>query len=510
MTRLLPVRNAVAAAVAGAALAGCTVGPDFRPPEAPRTDNYTSTALPAQTAAAEGNGGAAQRFAIGREIPGQWWALFHSAALDRLISQAIADSPTLATIQATLRQAQENLRARTGTEYSPSLDANFSAVRQKISGVAFGQPDLANSTFSLFNASVKVSYALDIFGGGRRELEALRSQVDYQRYQLEGAYLALTANIVTTAVKEASLRAQIRATQNILANQEQQLEVVERQFQLGGVARTDVLAQRTRLAQTRATLPPLEKALAQTRHLLAVLAGRFPSDAGLPEFDLDGLQLPQELPVSLPSALVRQRPDIRAAEELMHAAGAQVGVATANLYPQITISGSLGSESGRITDLFGSGTSIWGLGAGLLQPLSHGGELTAKRRAAIAAYDQSAAQYRSTVLQALQNVADVLRALDDDARTLKAQADAETSARDTFDLTRQQFQLGAVNYLSLLDAERQYQQAQISLVQAQAARFADTAALFQALGGGWWNRSAEGGAAPHPPFARPRIENEEK
>jgi NodT family efflux transporter outer membrane factor (OMF) lipoprotein len=279
-----------------------------------------------------------------------------------------------------------------------------------------------------------------------------------------------------------------------VAAQEKQLALVEQQFQFGGVARTDVLAQRTQLAQTRATLAPLEKQLSQNRHLLAVLAGRFPGDAAaLPEFGLDELKLPRELPMSLPSELVRQRPDIRASEELLHAASAQVGVATANLYPQITLTGSYGSQATRPENMFHPGTAVWSLAAGAMQPIFRGGELTAKRRAALAAYDQAAEQYRGTVLQAFQNVADVLRALDDDARTLKAQADAEEAARDTLDLARQQFQLGAVSYLSLLNAERQYQQTRISLVQAQSARFADTAALFQALGGGWWNREQESG-----------------
>jgi NodT family efflux transporter outer membrane factor (OMF) lipoprotein len=233
----------------------------------------------------------------------------------------------------------------------------------------------------------------------------------------------------------------------------------------------------------------MEKQLAQTRHQLAVLVGRLPSEADLPEFDLDDFQLPEELPVSLPSLLVRQRPDIRAAEEVIHAASAQVGVATANLYPQITLTASFGLEASTLGDLFSSGAAIWSLGGGLLQPIFHGGELTAKRRAAIAVYDQAAEQYRDTVLQAFQNVADVLRALAGDASTLKAQAEAEAVARDALDLTQKQFQLGAVSYLSLLNAERQYQQALLALVQAQAARFADTAALYQALGGGWWNHS---------------------
>jgi NodT family efflux transporter outer membrane factor (OMF) lipoprotein len=315
--------------------------------------------------------------------------------------------------------------------------------------------------------------------------------VDYQRFQLEGAYLTLASNIVTAAVKEASLRAQLKATREIITLQERQLNLVERQFQLGGASRADTLAQQAQLAQSRAGLPPLEKDLAQTRNLLAVYTGKLPSEASLPVFDLEKLNLPGELPLSIPSTLVRHRPDIRASEELLHAAGAQVGVATANLYPQITLNGNVGSQTTSLQDLFGPGTLIWSLGAGLTQPLFHGGELTAKRRAAIAALDQAGAQYRETVLQAFQNVADVLQALESDAAALKAQSEAERSARDSLELTQRQFSLGAVNYLLLLNAERQHQQALLSLVQAQAARFADSAALFQALGGGWWNRKME-------------------
>jgi NodT family efflux transporter outer membrane factor (OMF) lipoprotein len=300
-------------------------------------------------------------------------------------------------------------------------------------------------------------------------------------------------------VKDASLRAQIEAMKDIIEAQEKQLNIVEEQFHLGGASRSDVLAQRAQLAQTQALLPPLEKQLAQARHQLAVLAGKLPSEAALPEFDLDDFQLPEELPVSLPSLLVRQRPDIRAAEETLHAASAQVGVSTANLYPQITLTGSFGLQAGTVGDLFNSGAAIWSFGAGLLQPIFHGGELTAKRRAAIAVYDQAAAQYRDTVLQAFQSVADVLRALAGDASTLKAQAEAAAAARDTLDLTDKQFQLGAVSYLSLLNAERQYEQARLALVQAQAARFADTAALYQALGGGWWNRGPQAEAAATKP-----------
>jgi len=483
---------AAVAAIIVMALGGCAVGPDFHAPKALDTNTYTAAPLSRETASAPGVGGAAQSFTSGQDIPFQWWTLFHSSSLDQVIHQALANNLTLVSAEATLRQSQELLRATTGSALFPRVDANASVTREKISGALFGESNVNIPPFTLYNASVNVSYTFDIAGGARRELEALRAQVDFQRFQLEGASLTLTANIVTTAVGEASVRGQIQALQEIIAAQQKQLDLVERQYELGGASYADVLAQRAQLAQTKATLPPLEKNLAQMRHLLAVLAGNLPSEAAtLPQFSLESLMLPQELPVSLPSSLVRQRPDIRASEELLHAASAQIGVATANLYPQITLSGSAGYTAIKLTELFYPGAAVWSLGAGLLQPLFHGGELTAKRRAAIAAYDQAAAQYRLTVLQAFQNVADVLWALDLDAIALKAQAEAEAAAKDTLELTQKQFQFGAISYLSLLNAVRQYQQARIGLVQAQALRFADTAALFQSLGGGWWNRTSQ-------------------
>ncbi len=483
------------AVLAAALLAGCAAGPDFRRPAAPEVTSYTEGALPRETAAAPVAGGSPQRFVPAQRIPAQWWALFRSEPLDRMIRQAIADSPTLAAARAALREAEENRRAQFGA-LLPRVDGGASVVREKISGATFGQQGLDVSAFTLYNASVSVSYALDLFGGTRRELEALQAQVDYQRFQLEGAWLALTANLVTTAVREAALRAQIAATREIVAAEEEQLELVDRRFRLGGGSRPDVLAQQAQLAQTRAALPDLEKQVAQARHRLAVLAGRFPGEgAAIPEFELDHLELPGELPVSLPSALARQRPDIRAAEELLHAASARIGVATANLYPQLTLTGGLGTETSRVRDLFAPGTSVWTLGAGLLQPIFRGGELAAKRRSAIAAYDAALAQYRETVLEAFGGVADVLRALESDARALRAQADAEAAARASLDLAREQFRLGGASYLALLNAERQYQQARIALIQARATRFADTAALFQALGGGWWDGQPEAGGA---------------
>jgi NodT family efflux transporter outer membrane factor (OMF) lipoprotein len=440
---------------------------------------YTETPLPSATSSTPGSAGTAQKFLFGQDIPEQWWTLFHCRSLDELIRQALLESPTITAAQARLREASENLRASSGTVNMPSIDGSLAASRTKAAGTTG-----ATSTYTLYKASVDVSYNLDLFQGGQRELEALQAQVDYQRLQLEGAYLALTANIVTTAVTEASLHAQIEAMREIISRQEKQLELTEKQFQLGSISQADVLAQRTQLAQTRTTLPPLEKALAQTRHLLAIYSGKLPGEASLPTFSLKEMTLPQDLPVSLPSSLVRQRPDIRASEELLHAASAQVGVATANLYPQISLSGSFGSSATHLEDLFS--TSVWSIGGGLLQPLFHGGALTAKRRAAIAAYDQAMANYRNTVLLSFQDVANTLKALEMDAETLKARVDAEAAARDSLGLSQTQFQYGAVSYLTLLNAETQHQQAKINLIQAQATRFADTAALFQALGGGWW------------------------
>jgi NodT family efflux transporter outer membrane factor (OMF) lipoprotein len=482
---MMTFTRSLVAALAAIVMAGCTVGPNFHPPAPPTTESYTASPLPAQTAGAPTRGGEPQSFAFARELPSQWWALFQSPALDGLIKQGLADSPSLAAAQAALRVARENLNAAGGSLLYPGVDANLQATRQKISGQSFGG---SGTEFTLYNASVRVSYTLDLFGSTRRQLEALGAQVDYQHFQYEAAYLSLTANIVTTAIQEAALRAQISTTREILDANQKLLDLVQRQFELGAVPKTSVLFQKSQLAITKTALPPLEKQLAFTRHALSVLAGQLPGKGQLPAFNLDSLHLPEELPVSLPSSLVRQRPDIRAAESLLHQASAEVGVATANLYPQITLSGGYGFEAGDIGSLFNGQSAVWNLGAGLLQPLFHGGELTARRRAAVDAYDQSAAQYRQTVLQAFQNVADVLRALDTDAQALQAQLEAQTAAKATLDLTRRKFELGAVNYIVLLIAQRDYDQAHLNLVSARAQRYADTAALFQALGGGWWNR----------------------
>lgn len=470
------------------------VGPDFHAPAPPTTKSYTKTALPKTTTtiAAAGNAGKAQYFINGQDIPAEWWALYHSPALDQLIKTGLANSPNYAAAKAALTQAHENLNAQVGSLLFPSVNGQVSGQRQKLAGASFGG-GVPSSLFNLYNASVVVSYTFDIFGGSRRQIEAARAQEDYAYQQLNAVYLALTANIVTTAISVASFEAQIAATQQIIQAEADQVNISNQQLKLGGIAETDVLAQETQLEQTRALLPPLEKHLTESQNALAVLVGSLPSESQLPTIKLDKLNLPTQIPVSLPSTLTRQRPDIQAAEAQLHQASAEVGVATANLFPQITLSSSnYGWSSATPGSLFRSSTNAWSIGGQLLQPIFQGGALQAQKRAAVAAYEQSLAQYRQTVLQAFQNVADSLRALETDARELKAQKNAEIAALGTLKLTREQYRLGGTNYLSVLIAEQHYQQALISRIQAQAARYADTAALFQALGGGWWHRQ-EGG-----------------
>ena len=472
-------------------LSACAVGPEFRSPEAPAQpagSQYVPGPALTQTVQSPGAGGAAQNLQLGRDIPARWWSVFRSPALDQLIRQGLQNSPTLAAAQAALRQAQENTNALSGSLQSPAVTGQLGASRQRASAASTGIP--GGNLSSLYNASVNVSYTVDLFGANRRALEGQQALLEFQQYQLEAAWLALTANLVTTAIREASLRAQLQATLELLEAQQKQLSVIEAQLAAGAISRSPVLAQRNTVAQTRAGIAPLEKSLALTRHQLSVYAGELPAQPGLPEFTLDALELPQELPLTLPSELVRQRPDIRASEAQLHQASAQVGVATANLYPQNNLSGSFGSAATRPGNLFGAGSGFWSLGAGLVEPILNGGALDARRRAAQAAYEQAAAQYRGTVLGAFQNVADSLRALELDASALKSQAEVEALAREALELATRQYQLGALSYLALLDAQRSYQQARISLVSARAARYADTAALFQSLGGGWWNRAA--------------------
>ncbi len=472
---------------------GCALGPDFRRPTLPAIDGYTPQPLTATSSAADLASGERQRFAMGTDIPQQWWALFKSPELNALVEKSLKANPTIDAAKAALRQARENVYAQQGYYY-PSVQAGASVSRAKDPGTIAPVLSSGEEPYNLRTAQVSVGFTPDVFGGNRRQVESLNAQADFQRFQLEATYLALTSNVVAAAIQEASLRSQISATLDIIKVETVMVDQLRRQFDLGYVAGLDVAVQEAALAQVQQTLPLLQKQLAQTRDLLAALAGTFPNQELDEKFELEALSLPQELPVSLPSRLVEQRPDVRAAEEQMHAASAQVGVAVAAMLPNITLSANLGSTATIINKLFTPGTGFWGLAADITQPVFEGGTLLHRKRAAEAGLDQAEAQYRSTVIAAFQNVADTLHALQSDADALKAAEAFEQATRRSLDLARRQFELGYVNYLSFLSAEQTYQQAVINTVQAQANRYADTAALFMALGGGWWNRSDKPGA----------------
>jgi NodT family efflux transporter outer membrane factor (OMF) lipoprotein len=482
--------TACAASATAALLVGCAVGPNYKPPEAPRTAGFAPAGqLTPQTGTAPLPGGEAQRFVDGMDIPGQWWTLFQSTQLNSLIETALANSPTLQAAQAALRQANETVAAQRGSYY-PSVSGTVGAQRQKASGAAFGIPGFPASYFyNLDSAAVNVSYTLDVFGGVRRQVEALQAQADYEKFELEASYLTLTANIVTAAVTEASLRAQIAATENIAKSQQRQLDITQARVNAGAASRTDVLLQQATLQGTLAGLPPLRSQLAQERNLLATYVGSLPADYTGAELNLDALKLPVDLPVSLPSKFVEQRPDVRAYSALLHQATAQVGIATANMLPQITITGSYGQDAASFSNLFSAGSNVWSLIGSLTQPIFKGGQLLHQRRAAVAGAQEAAANYKATVLTAFQNVSDTLYALHADADALAAQTIAERSAADSLTLVQAQYKSGGASYVQVLTSEQTYQTAAVALVKARAQRYEDTAALFQALGGGWWNRT---------------------
>lgn len=466
---------------------GCAVGPNFKKPLAPQVNGYTSSSLSTTSSSAHVIGGEAQHFVPGQDIPGEWWKLFHSKSLNDLIERSLQANPSLKAAQAALAVARENVLAQKGIYY-PSLSGSFSATRQKTAKVISPTPNSGELQFNLYTPQVSVSYMPDVFGLNRRTIESLKAQEKQARFALDATHITLSANVVAAAVQEASLRGQIDATRELIAINTKMLQILRNQFAKGSANRLDVAAQESQLAQVTATLPPLFKQLAQQRDLLAVFSGSFPSQCPSEEFELSSLQLPQELPLSLPSQLVEQRPDVLQAEENLHAASAQIGIAVANRLPNLTLNADAGSMVLTASQMFAGGNGIWALAGSVTQPVFQGGTLLHKERAARKAYIQAEEQYRSTVLSAFQNVADTLTALEQDANAINAAAAAKDAASNTLDLTRRQWQSGYINYLAVLNAEQTYQQAVISLVQAQANRYADTAALFQALGGGWWNR----------------------
>lgn len=470
-------------------LSACAVGPDFKQPDAPQVSGFTEKPVPEKLASVPNvPGGSPQEFAKEADIPAQWWALYQSPELDALIKKALTQNPNLGAADAALRAAQENVNAQIGGQYFPAIGLGANGGRQQTPNAAFGLPGNGDSIYNLYNASVNVTYKLDVFGGARRTVESARAQAEYQQFQLEGAYLSLTSNLVTSAIREAAIRAQLQATAEILKAQQNLADVTEKQLQIGTVSKVDVTSQKALVANTQVDLINYEKNLSIIRNQLAVYTGEFPSNANIAGFNLSNLTLPEKLPLSLPSNLVRQRPDVRAAEALLKSTNALVGVATANLLPQVNLTGAIGSEALTTGALFGPGAALWSVAGGVFQPLFQGGQLLAQRRGAMANYEQAVYQYQATVLNAFQEVADALRALDTGARALQSASDAERYAYETLDLVQQQYKLGTQSYLAVLYYQSQYQQAKIKSIQAQATRFSDTAALFAALGGGWWNR----------------------
>jgi NodT family efflux transporter outer membrane factor (OMF) lipoprotein len=473
------------------ALAGCAVGPNFHRPAPPRAPDYGTAPSSGATVASAGTGGAAQTFVAGEDIPAEWWKLFQSQKLSALVAQSLEGNPSLEAARAALRRASELYKAqRTG--FLPAVQGSFEAQRARNAVDTLANPTnlpQANPYYNLYTAQLSLSYSPDVFGGLRRSLEAARAGVAATRFELIATYVTLSSNVVVIAVQEGSLRAQIAATTRLLEIERQLTATVRQQHDLGTASQLDLLLQQAAEAQTAAELPPLEKQLGQTRDALTALLGRLPSAEPPETFALEDLSLPTDLPVSLPSKLIEQRPDVRQAEENLHAASAQAGVALADMLPQFTVSADTGSAALAIHKLFTPYTGFWDIGASLTQTLFDAGALIYRKRAADAALDQAGAEYRAAVILACQNVADTLWALKSDADGLNAAADADEAARAAFELARQQRQLGTISLVALLKAEQTYQQAEVARVQARALRYADTAALFQALGGGWWNSS---------------------
>jgi NodT family efflux transporter outer membrane factor (OMF) lipoprotein len=490
-------------------LGACAVGPDYHRPVTATGDGYAPTAMPDSTVSAPGPEGDAQRFVMGRDIPFAWWRSFQSPQLDKLVDQALQANPTIPAAQAALRQALEYVYAQQGYFY-PTVGADFNAERQKLDGnnggnspgvqgngatIATGSnpkgPNYNSPVvYNFYTAQLVLGYTPDVFGGNRRAVESLHAQADALRYQMEATYITLASNVVGAAIQVASLRSQIAATREFIDENVKALDIVRRQFAAGYAMRIDVALQESALAQARQLLPPLQKQLEQTHDLVRVLCGKLPNEPVDDDFDLSALQLPPELPLSLPSKLVEQRPDVRAAEEQLHSASAQVGVAIANRLPQFTITGAIGGTASKVNQMFSPGGPFWNLIGDVAQPIFDGGTLLHRERAADEGLRQAAAQYRLTLITAFQNVADTLHAVQSDADALAATVAAEQAAKTVLDVTDRQYRAGYVSFLTLLSAQESYQQTLVTLVQARTNRLGDTAALFQALGGGWWNRPA--------------------
>ncbi len=474
----------------------CAVGPNFQRPAAPPGTHYASGGDPAATPAAQG---IAQRFTPGAAVVNDWWRLFDSKQLQVIVEAALAQNPGLQAAQASLRASEDSLRAGYGIFY-PQIRADAQGTRERFAPVELGESASGN-VFNLFTLSASASYALDLFGGERRQLEGLAAQVAIQRATEYATYVALLSNIVNTVIAKAAYRAEIDATERLIDLQREQVRLAQVQYEAGTQPYSNVLSLESQLASYEATIPELEQKLSQSDDLLATLVGHVPADWSAPEIQLKDLNLPSELPVSLPSDLVRQRPDILIAEATAHAASANVGVATAAMLPSVTLSGGYSVNGTATKGLFASNGRAWSFGADVSAPLFEGGTLWFNRKAAVENYREAMALYRQTVLGAFQQVADTLRALDHDASALNAEDEALRTAQQALHLVQTNYTAGLSTYLDVLNADAQYHQAMINDFQALAVRYQDTVALYVALGGGWWNSQppaqAPLGAAPH-------------
>jgi NodT family efflux transporter outer membrane factor (OMF) lipoprotein len=498
-------RAALLGLLLAASLSGCAVGPDFAAPDAPLGAGYAVGKPANVTQSAAIAGGGAQRLVPGRDIPGEWWRLFRSKQISALVAEAVTNHPNIAAAEAALRQARETTEADVGS-FFPSATLTQSVARTQMTTAQFGGLGQSSSSsgsqsssstgptaliYTLHNTNAAVSFTPDVFGKTIRTVESDVAAAEYQRYQLEATYLALTANVVTAAITDSLYASQIKVTRDLIAAYQKQLDILQKRFELGAVSAADVVSEKALVAQAQATLPPLEKARAQTRNQLMAYLGRFPNDDKGEAIDIEHLHLPRDLPLSLPSNLVRQRPDVLSAEAQLHQASANVGVATANMLPQLTLTGNGGSQASNFSQLFLPQTSVYNLATQLSGQAFDAGRLFHQREAKLAALEQAEAQYRATVISAFQNVANALQAIKHDAETLRAQVAAEKAAAESLDISQAQYSAGSTTYPTVLNAAQTLLSVRLNRVQAQAARFSDTAALMQALGGGWWNRIDE-------------------
>ncbi|HUB95731.1 MAG TPA: efflux transporter outer membrane subunit [Stellaceae bacterium] len=472
----------IAVGAASLLLGSCTVGPDFLRPKAPAETRYTPGADEQKPAGD-------QHFALGQKITGNWWTLYHSPPMNEVLEASIAGNRTLAAAEATLAAAQQAVVEAEGPLF-PQVDLNAAALRQHINGTPFGLPKLP-PTFPAYSNNFRVggtvSYMVDAFGLTRRTVEQAAAQADASDFELDAAYLSLTGNAVTQAITIASLRAQIVTVDGIIADDQTNLRLVQTEVNAGTATQLDIEQAQAQLETDRTLRPPLSQALAAADHALAVLTGRIPADWSPPDFDLDKMTLPTDLPVTLPSDLVRQRPDILASEAQLHAASAAIGIATAELYPNFTLSAALSQQSISMDSLFSLKNQVGSVTGGVTYPLFHGGALEAQKQRAEDLYQSSLATYEQTVLQSFDQVADVLDALGHDAELLSAQQRALAASQSSLDLNRRSYSLGNIGILQVLDAQRQLEQARLGYVRARAQRYLDTAQLFVALGGAWWD-----------------------